>query len=117
MSRFYEMSVEISGHRPQQADAVRAAAASLWNFADWDEKDGVLMSSARENLCGGESEEQFAERVSVAVWRANGAYCDVTVDATYLESIPHKTHSLDQADYARLIGKPQEQHDANGPGR
>jgi hypothetical protein len=41
----------------------------------------------------------------VAIWRANGAYCDVTVDATYLESLPYETHCLSEADYARLIGK------------
>jgi hypothetical protein len=105
MSRRYEMSVEIAGHRPEKADAVCAAAASQWGFADWYDQDGALTASAEGNLCGGEGEEQFTERLAVAIWKANGAYCDVTVDATYLESLPQETHCLDEADYARLIGK------------
>jgi hypothetical protein len=62
-------------------------------------------------------EEEFTERLSVAIWRANGAYCEVTVNATYLENLPYETHCLNEADYARLIDKQQEQQDANGPGR
>ena len=46
---------------------------------------GHLRASAQDWLAGGESEEQFTERLSVAIWRANGAYCEVSVDATYLE--------------------------------
>jgi hypothetical protein len=119
MSRYYEMSVEITGHRPEKADAIRDAAAGLWEFSDWCDQDDPLKlaASAKGNLCGGETEEEFTERLSVAIWRANGAYCDVTVDATYLESLPYETHCLDQADYARLIGKQQERQDASGPGR
>ena len=103
MSRHYEMSVEITGHRPEQADAIREAATSLWEFIDWYDQDDTLTASAEGSLCGGESEEEFTERLSVAIWRANGAYCDVTVDATYLESLPYETHCLNEADYARLI--------------
>ena len=117
MSRHYEMSVEISGHRPERADAIRAAATDQWEFIDWSDQDETLTASAEGSLCGGESEEEFTERLSVAIWRANGAYCDVTVDATYLESLPYETHCLNEADYARLIGEQQEQQDANGSGR
>lgn len=107
MSRAYEMSVEISGHDPERADAIRAAAAGQWGFndADWYAVDGMLTASAQGSLCGGESEEQFTERITTAIWQANGAYCEVTIDATYLESLPYETHCLDEADYARLIGK------------
>ena len=117
MSRSYEMSVEISGHRPEKANAVRDAAASLWGFADWYDQGDALTASAEGNLCGGESEEEFAERLSVAVWQANGAYCQVSLDATFLECRPHESYCLNEADYARLIGKQKEQEDANGPGR
>jgi hypothetical protein len=111
------MSIEITGHRPEKADAIREAATGQWEFVDWYDQDDTLRASAEGNLCGGESEEEFTERLSVAIWRANGAYCDVTVNATYLESLPYETHCLNEADYARLIGKQQEQQDANGPGR
>ena len=119
MSRHYEMTVEITGHRPEKADAIRDAAASLWGFTDWYDQDDTLTlgASAEGSLCGGESEEEFTERLSMAIWKANGAYCDVTVDATYLESLPYESHCLNEDDYTRLIGKQQERQDANGPGR
>jgi hypothetical protein len=111
------MSVEITGYSPEKADAIRDAANEEWAFDDWNKRDNTLTASGRESLCGGETEEQFTERLSLAIWRANGAYCSVTVDATYLESLPYETHCLNEADYARLIGKQQEQQDANGSGR
>jgi hypothetical protein len=41
--------------------------------------------------------------MSVAIWRANGGFCEVVVNATYLEELPYEIHSLDQADYDRLM--------------
>ena len=107
MSRFYDMSVEISGYDPAKAKEIRAAAEAEWSFDDWwsgaDEPGEPMHASAQGNLSGGESEEAFTERLSLAVWRANGGYCSVTVDATYLENVPYETHTLDETDYARLI--------------
>jgi len=108
MSRYYGMNVTISGHNPALAEAIQAAAGEEWPFEDWSDSDEQLTAYAEDNLCGGESEELFTERLSVAVWRANGAYCDVTVDATYLESLPYETHCLNEADYSRLINTRRE---------
>jgi hypothetical protein len=111
MSRCYEMSVEISGHDPTKVPHIQAAAGSQWPFDDWslssekDQDTAAMHASAQHNLCGGESEEQFTERLSMAIWRANGRYCEVTVDATYLESLPYETHALSETDYARLMLK------------
>jgi hypothetical protein len=117
MSRYYGMNVTISNHNPALTEAIRAAAGDEWPFEDWTDNGEQINAYAEDNLCGGETEEEFTERLSVAVWQANSAYCDVSVDATYLESLPCETHCLNEADYARLIGKQQEQQDANGPGR
>ena len=68
-----------------------------------DDDEKGMMSSAKDNLAGGETEEQFAERLIVAIWKANGSYCTVTVDANCLGSLPYETHTLDEDDYARLI--------------
>jgi hypothetical protein len=130
MSQFYEMSVEISEYDPEKELQIKAAAEEEWSFGDWwaaDRADGklvdalageidddigkVLHASAQGSLCGGESEEEFTERLSLAVWRANGRYCCVVVDATYLESLPYETHSLDADDYDRLL-KRKENTDA-----
>jgi hypothetical protein len=114
MSSFYEMSVEVSGYDPAKVAEIQAAAEQEWPFDDWwragDESDSAatMHASGQNSLCGGESEEEFTERLSLAIWRANGGYCHVSVDATYLENLPYETHELDEADYARLI---QGKHD------
>ena len=109
MSRSYEMDVEISGYDPAKVSQIQAAAENEWPFSDWwcsDEEDpdaAELQSSAQDRLGGGESEEQFTERLSVAIWRANGGYCEVTVRATFLEELPYEVHMLDEEDYERLM--------------
>ena len=108
MSRFYEMSVEVSGHDPAKVAEIQAAAEQEWPFDDWwfageRRREQRCTHPGRDNLCGGETEEEFTERLSLAIWRANGGYCHVSVDATYLENLPYETHELDEADYARLI--------------
>ena len=112
MSRFYEMSVEVSGHDPAKVAEIQAAAEQELPFDDWwtrgDDDAATMHASAQSSLCGGESEEEFTERLSRAIWRANGGFCRVSVDATYLENLPHETYELDESDYARLI---QGKHD------
>ena len=107
MSQFYEMGVEISGYDPAKAEEIQAAAEAEWPFDDWwsgaDQPGETMHASAQSSLCGGESEEKFTERLSLAVWRANGSYCSVVVDATYLENLPYETHTLDRSDYDRLM--------------
>jgi hypothetical protein len=79
-------------------------AEAEWPFSSWwSSGDGNIQASASDWLCGGESEEQFTERLSVAIWRANGSFCEVVVNATYLEELPYETHVLDESDHARLI--------------
>jgi hypothetical protein len=105
---FYEMGIEVSGHDPAKVAEIQAAAEQEWPFDDWwfagDDDDAATMhASGQGSLCGGESEEELTERLSLAIWRANGGYCRVSVDATYLENLPYETHELGEADYARLI--------------
>ena len=109
MSRSYDMTVEISGYDPDKASEIQAAAEREWPFSDWwlagdeDESEPKMQASAEHSLAGGESEEEFTERLSLAIWRANGRYCEVIVNATFLENLPYEIHTLDQADYKRLI--------------
>ena len=104
MSRYYEMTVEISGHDPEKEDHIKKAAEGVWPFSDWMVSDkGDLQASAQHSLVGGESEEQFTERLSVAIWQANGGFCEVVVDSTYLENLPYETHVLGEWDYDRLM--------------
>jgi hypothetical protein len=104
MSRSYDMTVEVSRYDAAKQSAIQAAATREWPFADWwSSDDGEMQASAQDSLSSGESEEQFTERLSVAIWRANGGFCEVVVSATYLDDLPYETHTLDEADYARLI--------------
>jgi len=102
MSRFYQMSVEVSGHDPAKVAQIQEAAEAEWPFDDWFDSGENLTASGQANLSGGEGEEEFAERLSLTIWRANGGYCRVSVDSTYLENLPYETHELDEEDYARL---------------
>lgn len=103
MSRFYEMSVEVSGYDAAKVAEIQEAAEGEWPFDDWFDSGENLTANGQANLSGGESEEEFTERLSLAIWRANGGYCRVSVDATYLENLPYETRELDEADYVRLI--------------
>lgn len=102
MSNFYRISIEIRRHDSAKSDSIKDAAASEWSFEDWYEREGKLTCCAESFLGAGESEKEFAERVSVAVWRANGKFCDVSVHATYLEDLPCETFSFDESDFERL---------------
>jgi hypothetical protein len=104
MSRYYEMGIEILRYDPEKEDQIKKAAENEWPLSNWwSSGDGTMQASAPDWLCGGESEEQFTERLSVAIWRANGGFCEVVVNATYLEELPYESHTLDQDDYDRLI--------------
>jgi hypothetical protein len=110
MSRYYGMTLTISNFDPAKRRQIRKAAKGIWPFTGWDMDDARAMRSYGEyQLFGGETEEQFTERLTVAIWTANGGYCEVVIDATYLESLPYDTHSLNEDDYERLM----ENHNGN----
>ena len=116
MSRFYDMTVQISGHDPAKVPQIQAAANEEWPLDDWwpsgeEDEEASMQASASDLLCGGESEEEFVERLSVAIWRANGSYCKVVVDATFMENLPYETHTPDESDYVRLIQAGENEHE------
>lgn len=108
MSRYYEMYVTINGFAPTRKQRIIKACQNEWefepdSFEPLAEVPGMpptrLNAIGRSSLCGGESESEFADRLSAAVWRANGGICEVTVAATYLEELPHERHLRDEEDY------------------
>ena len=103
MSRYYEMMITISDMAPDRKDAVEAAARAEWDFGDCYEGEGCMTLSGNGQLGGGESEDEFAQRITRAIWQANGQFCSVEVCATYLESLPCETYQLDKSDYDRLL--------------
>jgi len=101
--RYYEMGVAIAGYNPDNRDAIKAAADEEWDFDDWDDYPEEISARGRGGLYGGESEEAFAERLTHAIWRANGAYCSVEVTCTYLDDLPCETYEYGEADYVMFV--------------
>ena len=98
------MCVEITGVGPGRRHLAIAACCKEWGFVAGDFDDAFpsdrdarkLTACAEGALCGGETEEGFADRIAQAVWEANGGYCQVTVRATYLEPPPCEEHVRDE---------------------
>ena len=104
VSGYYEMDVVIRNYDPTQEEAIQAAAGKEWCWTEWDvTADSTEMrSSGRGNLTGGEAEKTFSERAAIAVWKANGAYCEIEITAVYLENPPREDYGFDEFDYRRL---------------
>jgi len=117
MSRNYNMTVIVAGYDPEKATPIREAANEEWSFDDWDEdppeaQRRQLMGWGDGKLCAGEGEEEFVHRLAKAIWKANGAYCEVEVQSVFLDDLPNEVYFLDEDDYHRLIeGAPP----ADGP--
>lgn len=106
MSRFYEMTVRFTGHDPVKRDDIEQACAEVWPFEDFFESaDGDIEATAKDYLCGGESDREFTDRIAKAIWTANGKFCKVEVVSVYLEDLPSELHLRDEADYKNTMGE------------
>lgn len=116
MSRYYEMSIEVKGYDDTKEIDIREAVDQEWGVDDsWcGEHDtvynerGELVSgvrsvtyNGRNNLTGGEGEDEFARRVSRAIWRANGTFCAIEVRCVYLDDPPCELYTFDEEDYEK----------------
>lgn len=102
MSRYYEMRLTIREFDLEKVDAITAACKEEWPFEDVEVERGrypEINSCSDGSLYGGESEEEFADRLAEAIWKANGKYCYVNVDAVYLEDWPYLSHERDRDKY------------------
>ena len=111
MSRSYDMTVRVRGMKQDRIKDVQAAAASMWPFDEWYPLDYSDIptnqaSDGQGSLCGGETEEAFTERLAKAVWKANGDYCEVEVQALYLDELPYETYICDEDRYEELTEEP-----------
>ena len=108
MSRSYNMFIRVYNFNQDNKDQIQEAAEEEWGGLgdDWychKDEDGVEMSSGADgSLGGGESEDEFSERMAKAIWEANGGFCQVEVGATYLEDLPCDTYNFGEGEYDRL---------------
>lgn len=100
MSRTYEMDVLVRDVSLDQVELITAAAKEEWPFSDWYRShDGCLSASGVSTLGGGEAEEEFADRLAQAIWKAAGRCLEVSVNAYYLEDLPYETHVRGEEQY------------------
>mgnify|MGYP001570005501 CR=1 FL=1 len=112
MSRMYEMTVEIKNHKTGNLKKIIRACREEWSFEADDfsqektdplkRRCDKLIATAQESLCGGETEQEFADRLARAIWKANGGCCEVSVQAMCLENPPYESYTFDEEDYERM---------------
>jgi hypothetical protein len=105
------MDIELKGVGPDRYSAVQGAIKALWPAEDWIHTGELSSAWGESSLCGGESEEEFTDRLAEAIWRANEKYCQVTVTATLLENLPSEMHIRGDDDYAQW----QKKETGDGP--
>ena len=107
MSRHYSMTIHVEGFDAAHIKSIQAAADEEWPGLELhhSEAEGeILFGEAENQLCGGETEVEFARRISKAIFRANHGPCTVRVDAIYLEELPYETYEYGPEDYDQVIG-------------
>ena len=125
MSRAYRMEITVGDEDEEGGLLTSAEVQSLSDTIQehWDVEeespvsDGVQVYYGENALYGGETEEEFTDRVSLAVWESLGRYILVQVEATCLEYIPSVPHSRDEEDYKRLSRDELPDDDCGGRAR
>jgi len=99
------MTVRIEKFDKDKKQKLKDKADEVWGFEDWMEDKDYMQATMRNNLVGGESEEEFAERLTRELWLAHGdsGFCQVEVTATYLEELPCDTYFFDGDDYNKFV--------------
>lgn len=108
MKHHYRMHIGISPLTDGEIEPALEVVSEQWSKPEKIRKieNGrylFLEASAESYLCRGESEEEFAKRLSVAIWKKLGRYVKVTIDALYLEESPNDSYELSEFDYKRLL--------------
>ena len=109
MSCQYSMAVTITEFDDVTTPDIVEAVRREWAFDDPDlyrndrGRPEKLSFSGDGWLAGGETEEEFALRLSKAVWAANGDYCVVEVNAACLEDLPYNHHCFDEDEYEQIV--------------
>jgi hypothetical protein len=100
MSRHYRMTVEVVCHNEDKSEAIVRACKEEWPF----DMDVISMAGeGKEYLRGEETTDEFAEKVSRAVWAANGGFCEVSIRCYDLENIPCDSYMYDEETYKEWL--------------
>ena len=103
------MGIRVTGYAPDKVAEIIAACTKQWWFRsdDFREKSGThakqsseLIGRTQGRLYGGETEDDFVDRLAAAIWKANRAYCEVSVLSIPLE-LPYHEHLRWKPDYKK----------------
>lgn len=106
MSKDYDMSFTITGYDENRIDAIIGVLADEWKFQEADEYDGEIRLQGEDCLDSETSEEDYAEISTIAVWKANGKFCTVSLVATYIGGAPWESYCYDEDVYNDLMKEP-----------
>jgi hypothetical protein len=107
MQRFYRVYLSISPLGQTELDKALCAIRESWTHPHWIRKLErnqvyLLQVGAEADFCDNLSEEAFAQRLSVAIWKKVGRYVKVVVDAA-AEDLPGDCFELNEIDYRKLM--------------
>jgi hypothetical protein len=74
-----------------------ASSVSLGNREQVGENTGTGLRIPRNLL--------QCRSLTKAIWIANGGSCEVEVNATYLEELPHEDYLFGESDYEGIMGQ------------
>ena len=104
MSRCYEMSITVKGCLKEKYQSIVEVVTNQWGVEDWirDPEGHLEIYCGEGSLAGGESEEQFVDRVTHAIWDSVGD-CAVSVVCTFLEDPPTNYYEKGSEDYKEYV--------------
>lgn len=112
MSRYYEMYIQVDDIPEDKVSEIIQSLQEEW-FSAIDiqsltkkktDTSAYLLSYFQEgSLCGGETEEEFVDRITYVAWNTCKCFVPVEIRATCLDNLPYEDYELDEEDYAEYI--------------
>ena len=104
MSRYYQMNIAVDDVSKKEHTTCLGVCIEEWGCDGervdmWREDFQYFSFTGNGSLSGGESEEEFTDRITHAMWKALGRFISVRIEATYLEDLPCESYELDKSDY------------------
>ena len=62
-------------------------------------------------LYGGESDQEYSERIAKEIWTTEGKYFEMLIMMTYLEDLPYEEYEFDKEEYNEIMDIPEEDND------
>ena len=115
MSRAYEADVTIAKIKREDIPRASEVIASEWvapheepYINERSDRRAVSFFNLRSSLCGGESEDEFAIRLTHALWKELGYFVGVEICMTCLEYIPCESYTYDKGEFDAWLAATQD---------